>query len=112
MLLYPLTLQSDFIKEFGETDTIGSHLDYMLADRLPWDSEGEYNPKGVECYMETIAGGLIKVGRAASLLKVLSSGKVEVVDEVVRIFVVPKEKAAAWIEDHKMKIAAKKGGKN
>lgn len=112
VLLYPLTLQSDFIKEFGETDTIGSHLDYMLADRLPWDSEGEYNPKGVECYMETISGGLIKVGRAASLLKVLSSGKVEVVDEVVRIFVVPKEKAAAWIEDHKMKIAAKKGGKN
>lgn len=111
VLLYPLTLQSDFVKEFGETDTIGSHLDYMLADRLPWDKEGEYNPKSVECYVETLTGGLIKVGRAASLLKVLSSGKVEVVDEVVRIFVVPKEKATKWIEEFKMKKAAEKGGK-
>ena len=112
VLLYPLTLQSDFIKEFGETDAIGVHLDYMLADRLPWDQEGEYSPKNVECYMETITGGLIKIGRAANLLKVLSSGKVEVVDEVVRIFVVPKAKAPAWIAEFKMKKAATNPKKN
>jgi tetratricopeptide (TPR) repeat protein len=111
VLLYPLHLQSDFIKEFGETETVGAHLDYILAERLPWDQEGEYAPKGVECYMETATGGLIKVGRNVTLLKVLSSGSVELVDEVVRIFVVPKGKAAAWIEDFKMKKAAEKGGK-
>ncbi len=108
VLLYPLTLQSDFIKEFGETETMGSRLDWILAEAPDWDDEEEHLSKNVECYMETVAGGLIKVGRAASLLKVLSSGKVEVVDEVVKIFVVPAAKAQEWIADFKMKKAAEK----
>lgn len=111
VLLYPLVLQSDFVKEFYETNTIGEHLDMILGERAPWDEQGEYNPKNVECYVETMTGGLIKVGRAASLLKILSSGKVEVVDDVVRIFVVPASKAPAWIADFKLKKAAEKGAK-
>jgi hypothetical protein len=110
VLLYPLHLQSDFIKEFGETEKLGERLDYILAERLVWDEQGEYSPKGVECYMETVTGGLVKVGRGVTLLKVLSAGNVEVVDEVVKIFVVPKAKAAGWVEEFKRKKAAEKGG--
>ncbi len=106
VLLYPLNLESDFIKAFNETEPLGHHLDYILP--VPWDHKGQYTPMGVECYMETISGGLIKVGRKVTLLKVLSSGNVEVVDEVVKIFVVPKAQAAGWVQDFKAKKAAEK----
>ncbi|KAH7312862.1 hypothetical protein BKA65DRAFT_147917 [Rhexocercosporidium sp. MPI-PUGE-AT-0058] len=106
VLLYPLHLESDFIKAFNETEPLGHHLSYILP--LPWDKSGEYTPLGVECYMETLAGGLIKVGRKVPLLKVLSEGKVEIVDEVVKIFVVPKPKADAWVREFKMKKATEK----
>lgn len=109
VLLYPLQLQSDFIKEFGETETLGERLDYILAERAPWDEQAEYTPRGVECYMETMAGGLIKVGRGVTLLKVLSNASIEVVDQVVRIFVVPKAKAVDWVADFKRKKAAELG---
>ena len=107
VLLYPVHLESDFIKAFNETDTLTDHLSYVFP--LPWDKEGVYTLAGVECYMETVAGGMIKLGKKVPLLKVLAGGKVEVVDEVVRIFVLPKAQAAAWVEDFKKKRAAEKG---
>jgi tetratricopeptide (TPR) repeat protein len=108
VLLYPLALQSDFIKGFNEMQTLGEQLGYILP--LPWDTKGEYTSAGVQCYMETVTGGLIKVGRKVTLLKVLSEGNVEVVDEVVRIFVLPKAKAEEWVKDFKSKKAAEKAG--
>lgn len=95
VLLYPLHAQSDFIKAFSERDTVPQHLEYIFP--LPWDEKGEYQVSKVESYMETNEGGLIKVGRNISLLKALSSGKIEVVDGIVRINVLPKERAGAWI---------------
>jgi hypothetical protein len=109
VLLYPLHLQSDFVKDFAETETLGSRLAHILAEAAPWDTNKEYTYKGVECYMETLTGGLIKVGKNITLLKVLGGGKVEVVDDVVKIFIVPKAKAEAWIMDFKAKKAAEKG---
>ena len=108
VLLYPLHLESDFIKSFNEMDLLGDHLSYLLP--VPWDKEGEYTPNGVECYVETATGGLVKVGRKVSLLKVLSSGNIEVVDEVVKIFVVPKKKADEWVQDFKKKKASENAG--
>jgi tetratricopeptide (TPR) repeat protein len=107
VLLYPLALESDFIKAFNETETLGHHLDYILP--VPWDKV-LYTPNGVECYMETTSGGLIKVGRKVPLLKVLTAGNVEIVDEVIKIFVVPKSKAEVWVLDFKTKKAAEKAG--
>lgn len=96
VLLYPLHLQSDFIKAFSETDTLASHLDYIFP--LPWDEQHEYTMDEVEGYMETSSGGMVKVGRNVSLLKVLGSGNVEVIDGMVKISLVPKGKAAGWID--------------
>ncbi|KXJ95641.1 hypothetical protein Micbo1qcDRAFT_157651 [Microdochium bolleyi] len=107
VLLYPTDLQSDFIKAFNEMQSVGDHLEYIFP--LPWDQAGKYTAAKVECYMETTAGGLIKVGKKLPLLKILSSGKVEVVDEVVRIFVVPKAEADAWVVEFKSKRAAERG---
>ncbi|KAL9118261.1 MAG: hypothetical protein Q9187_005198, partial [Circinaria calcarea] len=58
ILLYPLHLQSDFIKSFGEEQTLLGHLEYLLP--LPWDTNREHTLEGTEAYMETVTGGLIK----------------------------------------------------
>ncbi|KAF4982784.1 hypothetical protein FDECE_17442, partial [Fusarium decemcellulare] len=107
VFLYPLHLESDFVKAFEETQTLEDHLSYVFP--LPWDKEGAYTLAGVEAFVETREGGLLKMGKRVPLLKVLATGKVEVVDEVVRIFVVPKAKAEAWTKEHKAKRAAEKG---
>ncbi|KAK6434014.1 HSP70/90 co-chaperone [Oleoguttula sp. CCFEE 5521] len=101
IFLYPLQAQSDFVKACAETETLGEHLSYILPP--PWDQTGEYGVKGTECYMETVAGGLIKAGRKLTLLKLLGSGKVEVLDGLVKVNVVPKAKASIWIEEFKLR---------
>ncbi|KAK1674726.1 hypothetical protein BDP55DRAFT_694483 [Colletotrichum godetiae] len=107
VLLYPLQMESDFVKAWNETECVGDHLGYILP--LPWDERGEYASAGqVECYMETASGGLVKVGKKATLLKILSGGNVEVVDGIVRVYVVPVARAKGWIEEFKVKKAAEK----
>ncbi|KAK5124354.1 hypothetical protein LTR85_001571 [Meristemomyces frigidus] len=101
MLLYPLHAQSDFVKAFAEDESLSQHLEYILP--TPWDSEHEYTTQNVECYMETAQGGLIKAGKKMSLLKLLGSGKVEVVDGLVKVNVVPQAKASQWIEEFKQR---------
>ncbi|MCJ1473659.1 hypothetical protein MMC13_002310 [Lambiella insularis] len=99
VLLYPLHLQSDFIKAFGEEQSLLGHLGYLLP--LPWDEKREYSSQGVEAYMETKEGGLMKWGKKLPLLKVLSGGKVEVVDGIVRANLLPKVRADEWIREVK-----------
>lgn len=99
MLLYPLHAQSDFIKGFAEHETLKQHLAYILPP--PWDDAHEYTVQSVDCYMETSASGLIKAGKNLSLLKLLAGGKIEVLDSLVKVNVVPKAKAAVWIEEFK-----------
>ncbi|KAK4955332.1 HSP70/90 co-chaperone [Elasticomyces elasticus] len=99
ILLYPLHAQSDFVKACTEHETVAQHLEYILP--TPWDGEHEYTPQSVECYMETVQGGLIKAGKKLSLLKLLASGKIEIVDGLVSVNVVPRARATEWIEDFK-----------
>lgn len=101
MFLYPLHNQTDLVKAWAEKDAVWQHLSYILP--LPWDEKGEYGE--VDCYMDTVSGGLMKVGKKLSLLELLSNGKTEVVDGLVRIYVVPTARAKEWIDD----VKAKKG---
>lgn len=99
VFLYPMNAQSDFIKAFSELHSISDHLDYIFP--LPWDTKKEYTIGNVECFMQTVSGGLIKAGKKLPLLQILSGGKVEVIDELVRIFVVPASKTGAFIAEMK-----------
>jgi hypothetical protein len=99
IVLYPLHMQSDIIKAFGEEQTLKGHLSYLLP--LPFDKAGEYTIKEVEAFMETPTGGLIKVGKNVELLKVLSGGKVELVDGFINIMIVLKSRTSEWIESFK-----------
>ena len=97
MLLYPMHAQSDFIKAFAETDTLSQHLDYILP--LPWDGEKQYQLRTVELYAETMQGGLTKVGKNLPLIKLLTAGNVEIMDELVKIYIVPIADAGTWIAE-------------
>jgi hypothetical protein len=99
MILYPMDAQTDFIKAFSEMDRIVDHLEYLFP--LPWDAKHEYQASSVDCFMETITGGLIKAGKKLPLLQILSGGKVEVVDDLVKIIVVPATKSQKFIEEFK-----------
>ena len=99
LFLYPIHMQSDLIKQFREDESVGQHLTYIMP--LPWDEKQEYTPAGVECYVETISGGLIKAGKKLALLRILNSGKVEIVDGLLKVNVLPKDKVAMWIEKFK-----------
>ena len=107
VLLYPQDLESDFIRAFRETQTLEEHLGYVFP--LPWDARGAYTAAGVECYVETRDGGLLKMGKRLPLLKVLMTGRVEVVDQVFKVFVLPKDGAEAWVANFKEQKAAQKG---
>ncbi|KAJ4346555.1 HSP70/90 co-chaperone [Didymosphaeria variabile] len=104
MLLYPTHAQSDFIKAFGESETLSQHLEYIFP--LPWDEKHEFTLNDVDAYMETIAGGLIKMGKNMTLGKVLGSGKCEVKDGLVKISVIPKTKSTEWIDEFKKRRGA------
>ena len=103
LILYPLASQSDLIKSFAETSTLVEHLDYIVQD-LPWDQHGAYkNVKDLECFMDTVTGGMIKVGKRVPLRDVLGGDKVELVDGIVRIMVLPGKEVGPWVEEMKRK---------
>lgn len=104
MFLYPLTYQSDFLAQFSDASTIGSQLALILSPHSPppsWDLQRTYSPTSVDCFMETRKGGLLKIGKRAELGIALGSGKVHVVDGILRIYVLPKNEASGWIERFK-----------
>lgn len=109
VLLYPAHYESDFIKAFSEKESLMQHFGYVFP--LPWDKAGEYSANGVECFMETVTGGLVKVGKKVALLKVVSMDNVEVVDGVVKIYVIPKPKAEGWVAEFKAAKAKEREGK-
>lgn len=99
VFLYPVHGESDFVKSFSELHTIADHLEYIFP--LPWDEAKEYTINGVECFMDTVSGGLVKAGKKVPLLQILGGGKVEVVDELVKIYVVPTGKVGKFVEEMK-----------
>jgi tetratricopeptide (TPR) repeat protein len=107
VLLYPTDMQSDWIRAFSETDSLEQHFAYVLP--LPWDKEGAYTTAGVECYMESSAGTkLVKIGKKMPLLRVLNEGKIELVDDALAVYVLPKARAVKWVADWKESHAQKK----
>lgn len=111
VLFYPAHYETDFIKAFNERETLADHLGYVFP--LPWDQGKEYQVDKVECYVENVSGGLVKMGKKVPLWKVLAGGKVEVVDQVVKIFVLPVDKAEGWVrtfKEQKAKVVKGKEG--
>ena len=123
IFLYPLHYESDFIRSFKETECLDQHLDYVFP--LPWDEKEEYllndvtvQPvrsgkdgakvrKGVESYVETKEGGLLKLGKKVPLIKMLSMGRTVLLDGLLRVYVLPGAGTLAsdWVRDWKIQKA-------
>jgi Cns1/TTC4 Wheel domain len=104
LLLYPLASQTDLIKSASEDTALNEHLEYILPP--PWDTEGlegggSYVQSAVNCFVATPSGGLSKIARKIQIGKLLRSGKVELIDGLLRIYVVPEKLAPGWIEEYK-----------
>lgn len=100
LMLYPTAAQSELLKAVRETETLGAWLDVMLPP--PWDEEGKFKSKAdVECYMETVQGGLVKVGKKVLLGEVLGGGKAVVRDGIVSVNCLPKDEVGGWIQEFK-----------
>ena len=78
----------------------------------PWDvGEGLHaSAAEVEVYAEKAAAassggkaGLLKIGRKMKVGKVLEAG-VEVLDGLVKVYVLPKSKAVGWVEEMKIRM--------
>jgi hypothetical protein len=106
LLLYPLTFQSDLVQAFLETHTLVDHLSYVLPS--PWDEKGQYVEENIACYMRTAEGGVVKIGKRVPLKKVLDTGKVELVDGVLQMHLVPISEADAWLKKFKETILEEK----
>ncbi|KAG4301926.1 hypothetical protein PCANB_002160 [Pneumocystis canis] len=103
IFLYPLVLQSDFITEVPETTTIQEQLNIVLTSTPEWDKDKEYHPLNVEVCMETKTNDLIKVKKDAKLLDVLKE-KIEILDGIIRLLILPKDKIDSWMSKEKQKL--------
>ncbi|KAK6343204.1 hypothetical protein TWF730_010804 [Orbilia blumenaviensis] len=109
VILYPLHLQSDFIRSLSENETIYSQLGDILSPlNLPgWDEKREYTYPGVEVLVEKkkydMHGkpSLSRIGPKASLKKVLGEGKLELIDGILTVLVVPKVRLTEFVDSWK-----------
>ncbi|EPS40598.1 hypothetical protein H072_5522 [Dactylellina haptotyla CBS 200.50] len=111
LILYPLHLESDFVKSISEDETVHSQLQEILSpfDLPNWDHEKEYAYKNVDVLVEKGKYGihenptLSKVGRNIPLKKILQGGKMELIDGILRVFVIPKGRLTEFLDDWRQK---------
>lgn len=102
MILYPTIDEFDYVAEVGEL-TEPADLLRMLLDRpKEWFEDPKhknFNLKSLQCYLETVSGGLVKIGKKAALNTALmaETSKAPLFDNGLRLYVVPKESFELWV---------------
>jgi hypothetical protein len=102
ILLYPLSSQTDLIAEFPLSSTLNEQLSTVLEEAPAWDVLHEYTVDEVECFMEIekeTGRGLVKIGKGVTMEKALKGRTI--VDGILRILVIPKNRVGTWVEDWK-----------
>ncbi|EPX72654.1 HSP chaperone complex subunit [Schizosaccharomyces octosporus yFS286] len=101
LLLYPLTLQSDFLPSVSESTTPQELLEMVFSEQAPWDSEYIYRPETLDVFAATSTGGLMKVGKRVPMLQALIHPKAILIDGLVQFHVVPSSQTSAFITSWK-----------
>lgn len=121
-VLYPLAYQSDFLARVYEVDTLGEQAAMVLSEPAPWDGEHKYTSDGVDLFVElrrpdaesrkgmtkdqvASAPALVKCRPETTFGQVLANPKVDLVDGVAKIYIVPKADSKQWISDFKAERA-------
>ncbi|EGV61853.1 HSP70/90 co-chaperone [Yamadazyma tenuis] len=102
MVLYPTTDEFDFVQEIGELTTPNELLTTVLerpASFFEDPKHKNFSVKNMQCFLETEAGGLIKVGKNVALNEALmkESPKIPLFDNALRMYTVPKQESADWL---------------
>lgn len=113
MIMYPTTDEFDFIASVSELSTPWELMELVLQGHPEWSEDGKhenFTPKKLDAYMETESGGLIKVGKKASLHKALSTPKpkIPLFDNSLRIYLVPRIDAEKWLSTWDKETTLKK----
>jgi len=113
MIMYPTTDEFDFVASVSELTTPWELMELVLQRPPEWfqDPKHEnFTPKKLDAYMETESGGLIKIGKKASLHKALSTPKpkIPLFDNALRIYLVPRIDAEKWLSGWDKEITLKK----
>lgn len=113
MVLYPTTDEFDFVAEISELTTPAEILQLVLDRPQSWFEDPKhknFSIKTLECYMETISGGLVKVGKKVAVNTVLMSetAKAPLFDSGLRLYVVPKVDSAEWLGKWSKEVAIAK----
>lgn len=113
MVLYPTTDEFDFIASVSELSTPNDILNVILDRPAEWfelPGHKEFTSSKLQVYMETMSGGLIKIGKKVSFHDVLKmeTPKAPLFDKSLRIYFVPKSKAQSWLEKWDKNLALMK----
>lgn len=113
MILYPTTDEFDFLQEVGELTTPNDILTAVMDRPQSYFEDPKHKNfllKNFQCYLETEAGGLIKVGKNVAINEALMrpEPKVPLFDNGLRLYVVPKQESGEWISKWDKEVVLKK----
>lgn len=102
MILYPTIDEFDFVAEVSELSTPSDILSTIFSgpnDRFKQPKYSGFSPDNMVCFMETLSGGLIKVGKNVAVNSALMSDspKAPLFDNGLRLYVVTKQDSKRWI---------------
>lgn len=101
-IIYPTTTEFDFIATISELTTAEEIITMILDRPQEWHDDpkhANFTLKKLDAYMESESGGLIKIGKKASLMKALATPKpvIPLLDNSVRLYLVPRVDAEGWL---------------
>ncbi|CUM47103.1 uncharacterized protein AC631_04838 [Debaryomyces fabryi] len=113
MILYPTTDEFDYVAEISELSTPTDILKVVLNRPKEWFEDPKHENftlKKLQCYMETVSGGLVKVGKNVAINNVLMSDKPKapLFDNGLRLYVVPKSDSEEWLSKWNKDVALTK----
>ncbi|KAH3678519.1 hypothetical protein WICMUC_001536 [Wickerhamomyces mucosus] len=113
MILYPTTDEFDFIASVSELSTPLDIMNIVLQRPEEWFKDQKhinFTSKKLDAYMETETGGLVKIGKKASLHKALSTPqpRIPLFDSSIRLYLVPRVEAESWLANWDKELAVKK----
>lgn len=103
IVLYPTIDEFDCVEGLSELTQPIELLETLLSRPQEWFGDPKhknFNTKSLECYLETISGGLVKIGKKVAFRSALMSDtlKAPLFDGGLRLYVVPKESFNTWIK--------------
>ncbi|KAL6945102.1 hypothetical protein ACO0QE_002547 [Hanseniaspora vineae] len=102
LVLYPTTDEFDFVAEVGELSTPIDILNMIMQRPQEYFEQlghENFSVKNMQPYMETLTGGLVKVGKKITFHNILKTEKpvIPLFDNSLRVYFVPKQESESWL---------------